>query len=498
MGNHYSWIFVDHENDIWKFSLESGELCCRITYGDESGTKKGVLDKNILGFSVYIEKEGKIHIVYSNDNGQIKYCTLKENKWYGRILQLMESSGFEICNIKTDIIDDEMHIFYLMIEKSRPKHGVLVHSIWNGRETRSMKLSDIVLIPDGNENYIINTDKDKSIDLLFITEDEGEPAISYCCYRDGEWTRMKRLYSIRGKEISFELYNSQEFIHILNKHREGGRYYLDHIRYSKSGDLKKYSVYEGSQELDEPLIFRVNERLYVSWLEDNRIFYSQFDGFHWSGPDCFNSKTKHQIERYHFSIACDSETMIKEKDVYGTEDTELELFFPSEIVTGKKLQETSLNPADGAPYDDEPPEAGQNEKVSQTLQLQLYREKSENNRLKATIASLNAQLQKKQSTLDSYKDKFEKLLDQKKNTDENCDMFIELQQNLQGRVESLDRKLREEKEGAIILENRLKGSEAEREALKREIAKLMEEKGRLMKESEVQNNKTFMERLLKM
>jgi len=497
MSNFYPWIYVNQENDIWKFSLANRELCCQITYGDESGTKEGVIDKRVICFAVCIETDGKIHIVYSNENGQIKYCTLKENKWYGRTLYLMDSSSFRICNIKIDIIGDEMHIFYLMIEEDGRNNAVLVHSIWNGRETRSIRLSDLVLIPEVQENYMIHIDKDKNIHLLFLTGEGAEASVNYCCYKNHGWTRMKRLYGVRGQEIAFEMHNDQKYIHILNKHREGGSYYLDHVRFGRGGDIQKFRVYESRKELTEPLIFRTNERLFTCWLEENKIYYSLFDGIHWGGTGCFSPKNIHKLQRYHFFIACDNETMLREKEVYGTGDQELDLFFPSEIVSDKKIRENQPKGADQARRSDQPAATGQNPKA-QSLKLQLYREKSENNRLKTTIASLSAQLQKKQSMLDAYKSKFEKLLEQKKNTDENCDMFIEMQQNLQSRLESLTQKLKEEEEGRAILENRLRSSEAERQALKREIDVLTEEKDRLLKELEGQNNKTFMERLLKM
>lgn len=471
MRNFYSWIYLDHENDLWKFSLgNNSELCYQIMYGERKETREGVIDKNVLGYAVYIEKDGKIHIIYSNENGQIKYCTLKENKWYGRTLYLMDSSGYNICNIKIEIIGDEMHIFYLLIEKEAENYGVLVHSIWNGRETRSSKLSDIVMMPYVNDNYIINIDNGQNISLLFITE-EGtrETTLNYCCYKDREWSRIKRLYSIKGQDIAFGMLSDQKYVHILNKHREQGRYYLDHVRFAQNDDIQKFKVYESDRVLEEPLCFRKKGRLYACWVEENKIFYSVFNSSNWSDPVCSSSGNDHKVRKYHFYIACDNESKIFDQEIYAAGEKNLELFFPSEFTPEKKLQESGEAQTGQGKYICEPEET-ENPGTLQSLKLLLYRERSENSRLKSSIASLSSQVQKTQNMLDTYKDKYTKLLEQKKNTDENCDMFIGLQQDLQRKLEESDNKL----------------------------MKMTEERDALLKELEAQKNKTIMERLLKM
>lgn len=499
MSGFYSWIYVDYENNIWKFSRNSNsELCYKIMYGEGKWTKESLIDKDILGFAVNVEEDGKIHIVYSCLNGQIKYCTLKDRQWIGRILYLMDSEKFEIRNLKVEIIGDEMHIFYLLIEIDNNGHGVLVHSIWNGKETKTSKLLDITLIPDVKENYIVKVDTDHKIDVLFITDEEKEITLNYCCYKNRRWSLVKRLYSIQGRDISFEMLCDQQYIHILNKHREGSSYFLDHVRVELKGDIEKFRIHEGRLELTEPLLSKPGEKLCACWLEENKIYYTFFDGESWSSPTYFNRDNEYKVKRYHFYITCDKDAPIQEREVYGTGDPDLELFFPSEFaIEGKDLLNSEATQSRGIQHFANQIDVPQKVEAIQNIKLRLYREKAENKKLKSGIASLTAQLHKKQALIDTQKEKITKILEQKQNTDENCDMFIELQQKMQKKLDYLNRRLLEEKNNKTAFENKLRELEEEKAAARQQVEKITEERNILKKELESEKNKSFVERLLK-
>lgn len=478
MNHLYSWIYVDYENNIWMFSKNNNsELCYKIMYGERKWTKESLIDKDIVGFAINAEKDGKIHIVYSCLNGQIKYCTLKDRQWIGRILYLMDCDKFEIQNLKVEIIGDEMHIFYLLIETDNSDHGVLVHSIWNGKETKTSKLLDITLIPDVKENYTVKVDNESTIDVLFISDEEKEITLNYCCYKNHRWSLVKRLYSIEGHDIGFEMLSDQQYIHILNKHRDGSGYFLDHVRVELKKDIEKFRIHESRFELSAPLLSMQGNKLCACWLEENKIFYSFFDGVNWSGPTYFNRDNEYRVRRYHFYIVCDKDYPALEREIYGTGDADLELYFPSEFaLEGKELLNHEASHSDEVRHYANQIDVPQKVEALQSIKLRLYREKAENKRLNNAIASLTAQLQKKQGQIDTQKEKIAKILEQKQNTDENCDMFIELQQKMQKKLEYLNRRLLEEKNYKTSLENKLKELEE----------KLASEK-----------NKSFVERLLK-
>lgn len=499
MSSFYSWIYVDFENNIWKFSQNiNRELCYKIMYGEGKWTKESMIDKDVLDFTIHIEDDGKMHIVYCNSGGQIKYCTLKDKQWIGRTLYLTDGNNYEVSDLKIDIIGNEMHIFYLMTEKNAGGHGSLVHCIWNGKETKSTKLLDISLIHDVKEHYKFCIDSENNIDLLFITEDGTDPTLNYCSYKNRRWTIVKRLYSIQGRDIGFELLNDQQNIHIMNKHREGSTYYLDHVRIEVNGNIQKFRVNESRLELSEPILYKTGDKVCACWLEDNKIFHSRFDGENWGRQNYFNKGSDDKIKKYHFHIASNKEAPIYEKEIYGAGESELNLFFPSEfIIEEKTISKSEAKQNEGIQRYVNQVDIPLKVEVLQNLRLQLYRENAENKLLRSTISALQDQTLKSQALVESYQGKLTKITEQKKNTDENCDMFIELQQQLQKKLEYVNRRLLEEKNHKSAVEAKLKELEEENTGMKLKIEKSEEEKNLLKKQLDMEKGKSFVERLLK-
>jgi len=494
MGSFYSLIYVDDTNNIWKFSQnDNKELNYKIMYEEGKWTKEILIDKNVLGFSFYAEEEGKIHMIYSNTKGEIKYCTFKNNQWMGKTIYKMESKEYEIHNLKVDIMDNEMHIFYLLVENNGRDHGMLMHCIWNGKETKITKLQDIILISNITENYIVKVDRKNNIDVLFISDEGDEASLNYCCYQNRIWTTAKRLYGIQGNDIGFDMLKKQQDMHILNKYEEGSIYYLNHVHVNMSGNIKEYKVRESIMKLTEPLLLKVNNKLYSCWLEENKIYYSDFDGENWNSPTCFNRGNEQKVERYHFYTSSDKETSIEQREVYGTNELNLDLLFPSQFV----IEETRILKSDENLVEENQVYVLQKEQALQNFKLGLSRVKSENKDLEDTIASLSRQLKTKQNFLDEYEERIARISEQKQKADENCSIFMELQQKLQKELEYLNQQLLEEKNLKMICENKLKEYEEENTTIRQQLEILTEENTKLYKELELEKNQSVMERFLK-
>jgi len=487
MGSFYSLIYVDAINNIWKFSQnDNKELCYKIMYEEGKWTKEILIEKNVLGFSFYAEEDGKIHMIYSNTKGEIKYCTFKDKQWMGKTIYKMESKGFEIHNLKVYIISNEMHIFYLLIENNGRDHGMLMHCIWNGKETRTTKLQDIILVSNITENYIVKLDNKSDIDVLFITDEGDEISLNYCCYQNDRWTTVKRLYGIQGDNIGFDMLMKQQDMHILNKYKEGSIYYLNHVHVEMSGNTQVYKVRESIMKLTEPLLFKVNSKLYSCWLEENKIFYSEFDGKSWSSPICYNRDNEQKVERYHFYTAYDKETSIVEREVYGTSELDLDLLFPSQfVIEERKILKSEVNLVEENQGDVNQIYVLQKEQALQNIKLELSKVKSENKDLEQTIASLSMQLKTKQNVVDEYEERITRTLEQKQKADENCNIFMELHQKTQKELEYLNQQLLEERSLRMNIENKLKEYEEENTTLRQQIEIATEENTTLRQQIEI-------------
>lgn len=494
MSSIYPWIYVDYANNIWKFFENNNkELVYKIMYGEGKWTKESLIDRDVLGFAVYVEEDETIHIVYSNIKGELKYCTMKDKQWVGTILYKIQIDEFKIQNLKIEIIGDNMHIFYLLVgndDSDGSDHGVLMHCIWNGRETRSTTLQDIMLVPNLREHYLINVNENNNIDMFFITDEGDEISLNYYSFENLKWGSVNRLYGIQGDDIGFEVLRDQEDIHILNKSREESINFLDHVYIDMTGNIQEFRVHESNDKLEEPLLFIKNNKLYSCWLEQGKIFYTVFNDGKWSSACYFDRGDELAVSRYNCFIRIDDKSSIKSMGVYGTNELDLSLLIPSWFVVDNKdlLKYDEVDKVNtDTPYE---------EKTVKNLKLELSRIASEKMSLERKIDSLKIQLQKKQRFMKDYEEKIVKVLEQKHKVEENYNIFLELQQKTQKDLEDINQQLLEEREIKTSIESELEEFKEENIVIKQQIKMISEEKEKLHKELELEKNQSIMERLL--
>jgi len=356
-------------------------------YSEGKWTKETIIDAEVLGFDVYISGDETIHVVYSNTKGELKYCTMKDKRWLGKVLYQVESNEFQIQNLKVEIVEEEMHIFYLLVGNDGSDHGVLMHCIWNGKETKTTTIQDIILVPNLKEYYSIHVNKKRNIYAFFITDEGDEVSLNYCDFENNRWSSVRRLYGIQGEDIGFEVLMVQQEIHILNKSREDSIYFLDHVSIDIIGSLKEFRVHESRKELNEPILFTESNKLYSCWLEQGKIFYSAFDGQKWVGQVYFDRGNELTVERYNCFIYIDKDSDTKVRKIYGTRGLDLYLFDPSEfIVNIKDSLESKGSKAKKI--------VSQEGESSESLKFELSRVNLEKKNLEKKITALNMQLQK--------------------------------------------------------------------------------------------------------
>ncbi len=512
MSGIYPLIYCDYKNNIWKFSRNGNkELYYRIMYREGKWTKETLIDTEVLGFDVYVGGDGTIHVIYSNTKGELRYCTMKDKQWLGKVIYQLENVEFEIQNLKAEIIGDKMHIFYLLVGKDGSDHGVLKHCAWNGKETITATLQDVILISNLKEYYSVHTNKNNNIYIFFVTDEGDEISLNYCIFENHRWSPVRRLYGIQGENIGFEVLIDQQEIHILNKFREDSIYFLEHVSMDIIGNIKVLRVHESKNELVEPLLFIEDNNLYSCWIEKSKIFYSVFDGEEWSSEVYFDRGNEFTIERYNCFIYLGNESSIPKRKVYGTSGLDLSLFNPQEFI---------INMEDSLKHEvNQTKEAtSQEEESLESLKLKLSRVILEKKKLEKKITDLSMQLQKNQRFMDDYEDQISRILEQKRKSDENCNIFLELQKNIQNELEGTRKKflekehitvniqkeleytkqqLLEERKIKVAMESKLKEYQEENILMKQQWEVINEEKGRLCEELELEKKQSIIERLLR-
>ncbi|GEA33418.1 coiled-coil domain-containing protein [Clostridium diolis] len=498
-------IYVDYTDNIWKFFRnDNRELCYKIMYEEGKWTKENLINNEVLGFAVYVEGDERIHIVYSNIKGELKYCTMKDKHWVGKTLYQMDFDEFQIEHLKIEIIGEEMHIFFLLISNDGSDHGVLMHCAWNGKETKFFSLQDIVLVPNLKEYYLVNTNEQSGLEVFFITDEGDEVSLNYCNFENRKWSSAKRLYGIQGDDISFEvLRDQQQDVHILNKSREDLLYFIDHVCIDISGNIQVYRVRESNMKLIDPILFIGNNQLCACWIEQNKIFYSFFNNEQWESPIYFDKGNEFTVMRYHCFMHYNRDNSVKLLETYGTDEPDLNLYIPNRFTMNNSLKHETNQVNNEISFNE-------NEEI-QNLKIELSKVKLEKKNLDRKIDSLNMQLEKKQRFMDDYEERIAIILEQKRKTDENYNVFIELQQNLQKEFDDTKKQLDDakkqlneakdqllkEKDIRISIEKKLLELENENLIIRQKVMTINEEKNKLYEDLEFERNQSIMERLLR-
>ncbi|WP_246169842.1 hypothetical protein [Alkalibaculum sporogenes] len=469
MNSKPNWIYMDYINNIWSFSLnDNRELCYKILYDEGKWTKESLIDKDVLDYSIFIEIDDRIHIIYTNIKGEIKYCTMKDRQWMGIKIHQKSIDEFEIRNLKVKVIGSEMHIFYLLVDKGSNGHRLLSHCVWDGENIKEDIVRDLILVSDLEENYQVSVDDINNIDLVFVSDERNEISLNHCSFQNFEWSPITRLYGIEGDGITFEIVKKQQDIHILNKSIENDTYYIDHVYIKSDGKTKDFKVYESTVELRDLILFTQGDKLYSCWLEEDKIFFSCFDDEKWSKPILFNSKHESSLVRYQCFIASEKDAIEMTK-IYGT-SKELSLYIPGQFVN---RENDSLKYKVNKKNDliDK-----QEEESLQQLKSQLSKFKEKNNELKNANELLNIQLIKKQSTVRDYEDRIARVLDEKHISDKHYTLSLELQENIKNELDQIKKQLIEEKNLRASAENKLKEYEEKNNLTRNKDDNIIEEK----------------------
>lgn len=430
MRGVYPWLYVDYKKNLWRFSVnENKELNYRIMYTEGKWTKENLIDSRVTGFGLFIDDSEGIHLVYYNKKGELRYCTMKEKKWVGKILYKVEDDNYSIESIKIKIIGTNMHIFYLLTSDDGSDHGVIMHCIWDGNNTYINKLQDIILKENLQEYYLININNKNEIYLFYLSDEGAEISLNYSIYKQNKWGQVNRLYGIQGEEIFFDININKSNIHVINKSKENSYYFLDHVIIDSTKRFKHFRIYQDKNNIEEPLIIDVSNKIYSLWIENNEIYYSVFLGQKWTSKKKYNRDNNIKIERYNAYISEIREESIEDKKIYATRGLDIYLYNPIDLIKRQNKEDIDLiENTNKYSFDKE---------YSDGIEAEFYRIKEENKDLEEKLYHLNILLQRNQQGINNYNQQLVKALEQKRKAEENSRIFLELQKKIQGENENL-------------------------------------------------------------
>lgn len=470
MSVTFPWVYIDLINNIWVFNLaENGNLEYKIMYEEEKWTKEKLIDSGVVAYCTYVEDE-TIHIVYSNIKNELRYCTMKNKQWLGKLLYSIDDK-FIVQDVKIKIVMNKMHIFYLVKVSGGSDHGILMHCIWNGEKTSLNTIADIILPLDSSPYFEIEFGKTKKMSIFFSTDEGGGVALKSCNYVNENWTAAKWLYSVKGEAIEFDVMGDYTKNHILNRWREENMYFLEYVAIDEKGNKSSFRIHESENEIIEPMLVVKDNRLYSSWIEGKKIFYSGFDGEHWNKEKKAEIHENNNVNVYN-SIFYLEDYLIEGRKVYVTREPKFQILIPSKFIEAETESSNELAEA---------------EKNHEFIRVIKDKEK-----LEKEIAFINMQLEKKQGIIREYEENNKSILNKKNNN-----MFLQLQESIQKELDRIKSQLSEEKELSSNLKGQLKENDERNALLQEQVNVLSEENKKLSDDIELEKNQNFIKRLLR-
>ncbi|AYD39912.1 hypothetical protein D4Z93_05025 [Clostridium fermenticellae] len=487
MKNEYPWIYKDINNNVWKYYLnQNNELVYKVMYNEGKWTREKIVCKEINTFTVYVDVYNKVHIVYSNLKGEIVYCTINDNKWMGKVLYKADNSNIVISDLKIEIMEENMHIFFLLCENNGRDHGILMHCIWDGKNTKFNRIYDIILPSVSDEYYYIKIGITGNINLFFLTDAGDEIALNYLIYENDFWTDPVRLYGLKGEKISVRIIIANTGIHILNGIEENSIYTLEHVCIDFDNKISNYKVFESKSEIIEPIIFYKNNNVYICFIEENKIKCLLYDNENWSEAMEVNIDSAVNLKIYNCIFVFNTSVLIS--TVYGTEDVDARLYDFDYILkmTFDSEAHFEKNGESNVSHDD-----------VKKIKEKISEVNSVNKIFENKISILQAELQKKQKFIENYEKRINKVFTQKSISDENCSMLADIKNKLEQSLDTIKEKLEEEKDARKALDDQNNILFEENSMLKSQIEDLKEENKKVKQELEIEKNESIFSHILR-
>lgn len=292
-NNKYYFLLRDSKGIYYKFSLYNKILNIE-EYDYKEKIKNTSLDDYIIDYSVDIDENNNIHILYVSLDGKIKYRLYNSQKEV--IVSNINLKNYNINFLSLKILSSDIHIFYMLCSKINTKYWNVFHSYWTNNNWCIKKIGDIYskkyVYP-----YIIDCHND-NLYFFYSPECNGKYKIKKFNLTFKVWTDLDNNINIRSQYnaaffvnnegIAIVCYNAiiNDKLILLMRYRnlEGKNC---SVNWSKD-------IVIGSELLSPiyPSIFCKKNLCYIMWKEKSNIVYRKCEELNkWEGKKVINTGT---------------------------------------------------------------------------------------------------------------------------------------------------------------------------------------------------------------
>ncbi|MGV8980207.1 hypothetical protein [Clostridium sp.] len=288
-SDRQTYILRTSSDGFNKFSINSSNRL--IHEGIKNGevvSRNNIVD-NIKEYSAAIDSEDKIHIIYTEDNMELKYMVLPRTNNIVNIASAKKNHILSCISIK--IIYASPHIFYTITDMQNNQHSICMSSIVNG----IWQCSEIfqTIGPRYIQPYLLEMHDRKIYILLYLNYLEGKLALFRMNNSSGGWEELDRNIELKdSSNVSFII--SPKNILIIAYNKLINRNFQTIIIY-RSLITKKYKNWESRVLSNEdsntlkPSIFFKKDKYYMTWVQGSKVVLkSSKDLIYWENIFTFD------------------------------------------------------------------------------------------------------------------------------------------------------------------------------------------------------------------
>jgi len=346
MNSSNRLIIKDKKCDLWEFYLtKNGDLAYSIVSKDGKYKEEGRIDTGVMEFASDMDKDGIMHFVYINKNGELKYYKLEDGQWSSKTIYYFKENNYAVRELSLCIIDEDINIFYIFQKQRTQNTGILCHNRWDGEKCTINVISYIKLLPNVCAHYQIDVQDKQDINLLFINNTGKEVTFKNCKYQNNIYSAIVSLFALKGNSLDFFMAKHGTESHLLNLSNSNLDYTLEDICLDSQGKVASITnIYQSDSAILDILLIVDGDTLWAFWIADGKILYSSFLG-QWSRVEELKMGLETTINMYCYIEQVDNENR-RIKRVLGTTPPDIKLLLPSkpqENTQKNKNEDSTLN-----------------------------------------------------------------------------------------------------------------------------------------------------------
>ena len=290
-SNNFNFVLRDSKDHFHRFFI-SEDNSLLLDSVNSNATAPYIIEKDILDYSVDLDKYDKIHILFLNSSGELHYRIHPSKNTERKIGDFnLKANSVRFLTIKT--IKEDVHIFY-MINDRHSKNWSIYHSLWHNNSWSTNKIVEVTAdkllypyrIDCTNSNIYLFYSKDslytygiKKFNLDFFIWGDLDENIELMGAHNAS-------FLINDRNLAFICYNAS-----VNRNLYTIVKYKD-LNINSSLWSKDIPLSDASTNAVHPCMIIRNNYTYVLWEEGDALVYRKTDSglINWIGKNTLLTK----------------------------------------------------------------------------------------------------------------------------------------------------------------------------------------------------------------